>query len=127
MNRYTLKDFRLKTDNFKIHENGTWSVPVFEDKPKWNINYSRILSELIFIAGRYCENYASDLFIIWQSLEERLKNPDYKGESLILGFRENGVDKNETIISNYDKNRLCYRKIVSIEIIVTGNRIDMYM
>ena len=127
MKEYTLKDFKLNPNQCRYHESGTWSVPVFEEKPKWNINYSDILSRLIFAAGRYCESYASDLFIIWNSLEERLKNPDYKGESLILGFREMGVDKNEDVVKHYNENYLYYRKIIAIEIIVTGNRIDMYM
>ena len=127
MREYTLEDFKLEPKNCTIHEYGMWSVPVFETEPKWNINYSDILSRLIFAAGRYCESYASDLFIIWQSLEERLKNPDYKGESLILGFRDMGIDKNETVVKNYNANYLYYRKIISIEIVVTGNRIDMYM
>ena len=82
---------------------------------------------MIQIAGRYCESYASDLFLIWQALEERLKNPNYEGESLILGFRKMGVDKNETVVNNYNANYLYYRKIIPIEIVVTGNEIDMYM
>lgn len=127
MKEYTLEDFKLNPNQCRFHESGIWTIPIFEKEPRWNINYSDILSRLIFAAGRYCENYASDLFIIWKSLEKRLQNGNYRGESLILGFREMGVDKNEDVVRNYNANYLYYRKIIAIEIVVTGDRIDMYM
>lgn len=107
-------------ENFELESvlmdaKGTWS----NDNPynygisfdgKFDINYSSILTFLIQTAGRICKHYASDLFITWSSLEEKLKNnPEYKGEKFLFGFREMGVDHNAFVLSrlnNYGKERM---------------------
>lgn len=125
---YTLNDFTVNKDRCKFHAQGYWHIPLFEDTPQYDINYSDILTELIYTAGRYCESYASDLFVIWKCLTDRLKDRKYTGEKLILGFREMGVDKNEQVIENCNRTGdIYYRKIHIIEIVVKGNQIDMYM
>jgi hypothetical protein len=66
------------------------------------INTSSILTKLIQICGTNCRSYASDLFIDWQSLAERLKNPAYHGEKMLFGIRENGVDHADFIFSRIE-------------------------
>ena len=127
MREYTLDDFNVDKEKCKYHAGGTWSVPLFETEPQWNSNYSDILTRLIQYAGRYCESYASDLFIHWIAIEKKLKDRNYKGEKLVLGFRDMGVDSNERVVDNYNDNSYYYRKIVTIEIVVNGNHIDIYM
>lgn len=127
MRAYTLEDFNLDHENCRYHEHGSWSVPIFETEPQWNLNYSSILTHLIFLAGRFCEHYASDLFIHWESLIKKFKDKNYKGEKLLLGFREMGVDDTDWVIKNYNDDYYYYRKIVTIEIVINGNNIDMYM
>lgn len=127
MREYTLDDFKVDREKCRHHSSGTWSVSVFDTVPSWNLNYSDILTRLIQAAGRYCEDYASDLFIHWSAIEEKLKDRNYEGETIILGFREQGVDKNEWVVKNYNENRYYYRKIVTLEIVINGNHIDMYM
>lgn len=121
MRDYTMDDFNVDRERYECHDFGYLTENGFE------INYSSTLTHLIHYAGRYCECYASDLFLIWSSLLDRLENREYTGEKLILGFRESGVDKNETVVKNYNANWYYYRKIVTIEIDVKNGVIDMYM
>ena len=125
---YTLQDFTVNKDRCKHHAQGYWQNHYMYEEKGYYINYSDVLTELIQTAGRFCEQYASDLFIIWNCLLSRLEDKDYKGEKLILGFREQGVDKNERVIENCNRTGdIYYRKIHVVEIVVNGNRIDMYM
>lgn len=65
---YTLEDFTL--ESVMEEATGEWSNDIFGSEKSWNINYSDILTLLIQKAGTICKNYASDLFIIWSSLEK---------------------------------------------------------
>lgn len=60
------------------------------------VNYSRILTILIQEAGRVCVDYASDLFISWESLldeaEKKMKEKANFTLTTFFGFREQGVD-----------------------------------
>ena len=60
------------------------------------VNYSRILTILIQEAGRVCADYASDLFISWESLlvevEKKMKEKANFTLTTFFGFREQGVD-----------------------------------
>lgn len=60
------------------------------------VNYSRILTILIQEAGRVCADYASDLFISWESLldeaEKKMKEKADFTLTTFFGFREQGVD-----------------------------------
>ena len=128
MREYTLEDFNVDKERCKYHAHGTWSTPIFDTEMEWNINYSDILTKLIQFAGRYCESYASDLFIHWRAIEKKLKDRNYEGEKLVLGFREMGVDTNDWVVKNYNESgSYYYRMIVTLEIVVNGNHIDMYM
>lgn len=63
----------------------------------WNINYSFILTKLIQEAGRWCESYASDLFISWSSIDEKLKKGEDINYTYLFGFRQSGVDHKDWV------------------------------
>lgn len=116
---YTVEDFKVNDYMEKIvtawgHYGKQW------DGKYWNINTSSILTKLIQTAGRFCENYASDLFIDWKTIEENLENPDYTGGRYLFGFRESGVDGNTFILSRYNNNgkfaRYEYRAMYALDV-----------
>ena len=87
-----------------------------------DVNYSNILTKLIQEAGRYCENYASDLFISWSSIDQELRDGTIESGIKMFGFREMGVDHLGFIYSrasndyrNFDKE---YRSIWKLDIYV---------
>ena len=112
--------------------NGRWGVP-FDYQPMWDINYSDILTELIQYAGRFCEYYASDLFIIWKCcVEDKLKDRDLESHSITFGFRKLGVDHDVStdterivVAKNLKKNDYYYRKVAKLDIIIDGSNITM--
>lgn len=112
---------------------GHWGVPLFEYQPMWDINYSDILTELIQYAGRYCESYASDLFIIWKySVEQKLMDRELESYTLTLGFRDMGVDhelsndpERQPVTNNSKNNSYYYRKIATLTVNVEGSKIQM--
>ena len=80
------------------------------DTRKCNINMSQIYTVLIQEAGRWCEDYASDLLIDIESIKYVLDHPDdWEGNKncrkengrevaeFLIGFRRNGVDHKEYI------------------------------
>lgn len=98
---YTLKNFYIKRKIDKA--TGEWKTenPLTGDG-KWDINYSSILSFLINAAGRVCQNFSADLFIDWESIKEKLKDPGYKGEKYLFGFRTLGVDHAPYVLARYN-------------------------
>lgn len=58
---------------------------------RWNVNLSSILTFLIKEAAK-CASFSSDLFIIWQGVEESLNIESYGKQQFFFGFREMGVD-----------------------------------
>lgn len=74
---------------------GQWieSAP-YSKKGRWDINYSDILTQLIQSCGRYCQRYASDLFIDWQAIVEELGKGEPINAKYIFAIRTNGVDHN---------------------------------
>ena len=93
---YTLDDFRVNEYAYSrdtITATG-WGL---------DINFSDILSRLIQEAGRYCERYASDLFIDWASIEKKIEDGTLEAaETFLFGFRANGVDHTAYILSRYN-------------------------
>lgn len=101
----TAKEFKMNTYAYKpIVETGRFS----SSSGRYEINYSGILTRLIQEAGRFCEAYASDLFIDWQTVETFI-NDIGDGETgyFLFGFRQYGVDHTGFVISRYTNN--CYR------------------
>ena len=94
---------------------------------KWEVNYSDILTRLIQEAGRFCERYASDLFISWESVLHWIDEAgDDEKEIFLFGFRQNGVDHNNFILSRYESGmykhpELEYRSLWRLDVETTEN------
>lgn len=120
-------------ENFKMNEYA-WK-PIVEEgyrnvrMNQWDINYSAILSRLIIEAGKFCECFASDLFIDWRVIEKELENIDYCGGSYLFGFRQNGVDHNNFVFSRFDNDgkfaRYNYRSMWRLDITTDGDNMTM--
>lgn len=114
-----------------IYASGYWYEGINEKK--WSINYSSILTELIHMAGSYVDDWASDLFIIWNGcIEKHLLEKDWNGSTLYIGFREQGVDHYEegAPINVLEKNKKesgihYYRRIIKLETKITKDQIEM--
>ena len=95
----------------------------------FNINYSSILTKLIQECGRLCESYASDLFIDWNIIDEKIQEKTMETSTYLFGIRETGVDHNPFVLSRYNNNgchaKYEYRKIYRLDIIVDGDSIRM--
>lgn len=107
-----------------IIEEGRWQRDIF-GKECWDINYSSILTDLIHDAGRWCESYASDLFILWNcDIEKNLTNDEWKGGTYHFGFRQMGVDGDGFYENNKD-TPYYYRKERELKVIIEGKDIRM--
>lgn len=100
--RITIDDFKMGSVLFT--EEGYWVnanqyYNGISEEGKFDINYSNILSFLIQRAGGICRHYSSDLFITWCYIYDKLKDSHYKGDKILFGFREMGVDSNGFILS----------------------------
>ena len=125
MKTYTIDDF--KPESVYTYSEGILSYAWNE--PKWDINDSSILTKLIQEAGRWCENYASDLFIDWQTIDQKLKDPEYTGGKYLFGFREMGVDHAPYILFHFNHNGRSeyYRSIWCLEITVEDQNMKMQL
>lgn len=101
---------------------------------EWDINCSSILTVLIQSAGRYCQNYASDLFIDWSAIAKRLENNDdgYMDGAYeyLFGIRKSGVDGITFILCQANNNDIgyfsqYYSEIFKLTVTVNADKIDM--
>ena len=101
---------------------------------EWDINYSSILSALIQSAGRYCQHYASDLFIGWFAIAKRLENSDDRYTDgvyeYLFGIRKSGVDGITFILSQANNNdsgyfSQYYSEIFKLTVTVNADNIKM--
>lgn len=94
----------------------------------FGINYSSILTKLIKECGRLCESYASDLFVDWNGITQKLKDKTMESSTYLFGIREVGVDHSEFVLSRYNNNSHAYyeyRKIYRLDVIIEGDSIRM--
>lgn len=92
-----------------------------DDRIKW-INCSPILTKLIFAAGRFAENCASDLFILWEKIYDKLKSGEIGNESFLFGFYKNGVDPADEVFRHYNiGERYYYRAVYRLDFTVDKN------
>lgn len=92
---------------------------------KWEINYSSILTKLIQEAGRWCEHYASDLFILWNcNIEQPLKADMITTETFVFAFRESGVDGNCWYENHKDESNY-YRAVWFLDVVANDGKITM--
>lgn len=77
---------------------------------KLQINLTTPLTKCIQQAGRFCEYYASDLFISWNEIIEYTDSNLAAGDSklFLLGFRKSGVDHEEFIVNGSSRYRCIY-------------------
>lgn len=120
----------ITIDSFNITDKpydtavGNWDATT----RKFNINYSTILTKLIQEAGRWCEHYASDLFIDWITIDKELSNHDFNGGRYVFGFRESGVDSFNFItlkLNDHNYNTDYYRAFWTLDIVVKDETITM--
>ena len=80
----------MKT-NYKA--SGQWAERYpYSKEGYWIINCSDILTQLIQSCGKYCKRYASDLFIDWKCVTDRLERGEPINDSYIFAIRDYGVD-----------------------------------
>lgn len=77
--------------HYEAHGQWIESRP-YSTEGRWDVNYSDILTQLIQSAGRYCKQYASDLFIDWTEIVEELAKGKPMDNTYIFAFRDSGVD-----------------------------------
>lgn len=89
-----------------------------------DINVSEIASILICNAGRWCERYASDFIITWdtvrQAINKHMATTDtLDSEIYAFGFHQTGVDHNEYIhnaCTSASLGNRHYTKILAVHI-----------
>ena len=85
------------------------------DNGKFKVNWSNIQSQLIKLAGRYCDRYASDIVIDINSISYHMsegKIAEGETDTWFFGFRECGVDGNSYIkCRNYEELERVYREV----------------
>ena len=119
---YTVDNFRM--DNIDARTIGWWNG--FHGT--FDVNTSSILTRLIQEAGRWCENYASDLFIDWVAIMGNFTDANFKGGSFLFGFRKDGVDNTSSILTRFNNGESNkYRAIWRLDIKVESDEITMIL
>lgn len=108
-----------------IIENGSYS----NAENKWDINYSSILTKLIQEAGRWCEHYASDLFVLWKhNIEDKLENGTLETGQFVFAMYGNGINNKEQYEyhnKNYEQDYHYYRAIWFLDVETNDGKIKM--
>lgn len=106
-----------------------WSKVIDAEGRDFEINYSSILTKLIQECGRLCESYASDLFVTWDVIMQKLREKTMETSVYLFGIREMGVDHNEFVLSRYNNDgcyaKYQYRKMYRLNIVVEDELITM--
>ena len=74
---------------------------IIEEGYHWDINWSSIQSKLIYLAGRYCDRFASDLNIDIFAIIRHIEQRTLQSGMHLFGFREDGVDHSSLVINRY--------------------------
>ena len=94
---------------------------------KWEINTSSILTRLIQEAGRWCEHYASDLFVQWKyEIEQKLDNGTLYTDTFVFAFRDSGVDSEEWY-ENHKNEHNYYRAVWFLDVLTDKGKIKMML
>ena len=124
------KDFELKWKDEQIAElRSTLAGTITETgsynplEGKWEINTSSILTRLIQETGRWCEHYASDLFVLWKyNVEQKLDNGTLETGTLVFAMYDSGVHKNDYYNERKNGN---YRAVWFLDIETNEGKIKM--
>lgn len=115
-----LDNFKIKYGCKPLVTEGTVYHDPSTDMDVVQVNYSSLLTRLIQEAGRYCESYASDLFLSWQSTLDKLCDNRIKDYSMLFGFRADGVDDARSVFYHEERESLyVYRSIWRLDVEVT--------
>ena len=102
MEKFTLENFKYNTYAWNvITTEGKWTRN-WSGELEWYINDSDILTRLIQEAGRFCENYASDLFYDWEAVRKNYKDIEFYERTFLFGFRKDGVDCLDQVLNRYE-------------------------
>ena len=94
---------------------------------KWESNYSSILTRLIQEAGRWCEHYASDLFVQWKyRIDQKLDNGTLYTNTFVFAFRDSGVDSEEWY-ENHKNEHNYYRAVWFLDVLTDKGKIKMML
>lgn len=92
---------------------------------KWEINVSDILTKLIKEVGRLCDSYASDLFIAWNVIQEKLDNGTIRGDDrYVFAIRDSGID-HAVWYENHKNEHNYYRAVWFLDVETTEKQIKM--
>ena len=92
---------------------------------KWEINYSSILTRLIQEVGRWCEHYASDLFVQWKyEIEQKLDNGTLETDSFVFAMYNSGVHHKEWY-ENQKNEHNYYRAVWFLDVVTDEGKIKM--
>lgn len=118
---WTIDD--LKMEKVYAETEGRWSAY----RKCFDVNYSSILTKLIQEAGRWCESYASDLFIDWHKVDKFMEDSEFTSAKLVFGFRKMGVDHLEFILSHLNNRNSTeyYRAVWMLEIQTEDGKMTM--
>ena len=94
---------------------------------KWEINTSSIITRLIQEAGRWCESYASDLFVQWKyGIDQKLDNGTLYTDTFVFAFRDSGVDSEEWY-ENHKNEHNYYRAVWFLDVLTDKGKIKMML
>ena len=94
---------------------------------KWEINTSSILTRLIQEAGRWCESYASDLFVQWKyKIDQKLDDGTLYTNTFVFAFRDSGVDSEEWY-ENHKNEHNYYRAVWFLDVLTDKGKIKMML
>ena len=92
---------------------------------KWEINYSSILTRLIQEAGRWCEHYASDLFVQWKyEIEQKLDNGTLETDTFVFAMYNSGVH-HKAWYENHKNEHNYYRAVWFLDVVTDEGKIKM--
>lgn len=80
----------------------------------WSINTSSIFSKLITFTGRFCESYASDIFLDLLDVYNYLEHGLCEDKIWLFGIRQMGVDHAAFVLNN-SNNLAQYRAIFKLK------------
>ena len=92
---------------------------------KWEINTSSILTRLIQEAGRWCEHYASDLFVQWKyEIEQKLDNGTLETDTFVFAMYNSGVH-HKAWYENHKNEHNYYRAVWFLDVVTDEGKITM--
>lgn len=112
---------------FKSNYAPLYSIQGVFSHGRLNINLSDLYTFLIQEVGRFCEHYASDFLITYDSLTRVIENPNpnMKTTYRFIGIRQSGVDDIAYVLSRFTQDNPnvlthYYRKLYALRITHMG-------